>query len=240
VYTEIHHGRIVALGADGKEVWALQGLDGPADIQFLPSGRLLIAENYGSKVTERDRRGRVVWQLKTAGYPVSCWRLDTGNTVVATNRGLLEVTPEGKTVWSKQMKGVYCARRLRGGSVAVLCGPEEPLVILSSTGRVLRRIELEGFLEGIERLWPSLTILANGNFLIAGWAKATEVVEVTPQGREVWSCSRFKVRGAVRLPNGNTLLADRNEKALVEINKAGMVVRQHKTTGRPWHVQILP
>src|SRR5208282_1718828 len=86
---------ITALGPDGKERWALTGLEGPVDAQVLANGHILVAES--NRVTERDVRGTVLWKLEGI-TPVSVQRLPNGNTFIPCNDVLVEVDRRGKDV----------------------------------------------------------------------------------------------------------------------------------------------
>ena len=87
-------------------------------VRKLADGHYLVCHEGDGKVREYDGSGKVVWtyELDLAGRPRSAGhgveahgaevfgalRLDSGNTLVACGNGnrVIEVTPEGKTVWS--------------------------------------------------------------------------------------------------------------------------------------------
>lgn len=96
----------------------------------LASGNYLVCHEGDGTVREYDRSGKVVWshKLDLAGRPRSpghgpeghgteCFaalRLASGNTLIACGNGnrVIEVTPEGKTVWSieqKELPGITLA-----------------------------------------------------------------------------------------------------------------------------------
>src|SRR5262249_17852925 len=82
-------------GADraGRRRWTLEVPGGgPIEARMLPGGRVLIAENVSNKVTERDLKGNVLWELKVPDRTLSCQRLPGGNTFVATNSTVGEYT----------------------------------------------------------------------------------------------------------------------------------------------------
>ena len=70
----------------------------------LDNGHFLVA-HYGDQcVKEYDANGKVVWKLDVPGGPHSLTRLPNGHTLIAVadkdqNPRLIEVTPEGKTIW---------------------------------------------------------------------------------------------------------------------------------------------
>src|SRR5262249_48747843 len=49
---------------DNHVRWQIDGLNFPLDIQYLPGGRVLVAEHDGNTVTERDLQGNVIWEKK--------------------------------------------------------------------------------------------------------------------------------------------------------------------------------
>jgi hypothetical protein len=205
----------------------------------LPSGRLLIAENHAQWVTERDCGGRIIWQWRTASYPLSCWRLDSGNTFVVNRDGLVEVTPEGKTAWSQAWEDIlYCGRRLRDGEVALLKkakSNKNQIVVLDRSRRIVRRTTLE---EEVGT-WTTLTPLANEHFLVAGYLRHYEVAELDAKGKVVWT-SRRRAITAVRLPDGQTVTSEPEDRCLRFVDRTGKLARELRTSGRPWHVQVLP
>ena len=70
----------------------------------LDNGHFLVA-HYGDQcVKEYDANGKVVVELDVPGGPHSLTRLPNGHTLIAVadkdqNPRLIEVTPEGKTIW---------------------------------------------------------------------------------------------------------------------------------------------
>ena len=105
---------VTALGPDGKERWALTGLEGPSDAQVLANQHILVAET--NRVTERDLRGTVLWKLEGIA-PVSVQRLPNGNTFIPCNDLLIEVDRRGKEVFRAMVGGIAAARRLPDGRI---------------------------------------------------------------------------------------------------------------------------
>jgi hypothetical protein len=96
----------------------------------LASGNYLVCHERDGKVREYDAEGKVVWtyELDLGGRPAApghgpeghgtdvfgALRLPSGNTLIACGNGnrVIEVTPEGKTVWSvdqKELPGITLA-----------------------------------------------------------------------------------------------------------------------------------
>src|SRR5262249_25565554 len=92
-------GRVLELDAAGKVRWQIDGLQYPLDAQVLPGDRVLVVEHQAGRVSERDRKGTVIWQ-KVAPNPLTCQRLRNGQTFIATRQSLQVVDRDGKEVFN--------------------------------------------------------------------------------------------------------------------------------------------
>lgn len=127
-------------------------------VRKLANGNYLVCHEGDGKVREYDRTGKVVWTytLDLGGRPASnghgpeahgtavfgAVKLTSGNTLIATGNGnrVIEVTPEGKTVWTLEQKElpnitlawVTTLHVLPSGNVIIgncHAGPENPQLI---------------------------------------------------------------------------------------------------------------
>ncbi|HNX35683.1 MAG TPA: hypothetical protein PKM57_13710 [Kiritimatiellia bacterium] len=109
---ECTSGRLLEVAPDGSNIvkeLRLLPADKPGghayirNVRVLKNGNYLVAHYGGRYVTEYAPDGTVVWTFKTPGGPHSVTRLANGNTLIACGDSgtpcLIEVTPEGKTVW---------------------------------------------------------------------------------------------------------------------------------------------
>lgn len=228
-------GRVWEFGSDGKPRWQVTGLQGPNDAQLLPGGRVLIAERNASRITERDRLGKVLWQYKTAANPIVCQRLRTGHTLIATFSELFEVTPDHKKVFShSHPAGFRHAARLRNGNT----------VYVASNGQV---VELDPGWKQVRAVtpgkdgqgagyWASVQALPAGRFLLA-LGGANKVIEMDGAGRILWECPLASAVHATRLKNGHTLVACFEGRVLVEVDRSGKEVGRVALPGRPFTVR---
>ncbi len=127
-------------------------------VRKLENGHYLVAHENDGTVREYDESGKVVWSYKLdlAGRPASgghgveghgdhvysAYRLPTGNTLIGCGNGnrVIEVTPEGKTVWAieqKELPGITLAwvtmlEVLPSGNIVIgncHAGPDNPQLI---------------------------------------------------------------------------------------------------------------
>ena len=227
-------GRIWECGPDKKQRWEMTNLGGPVDVQLLPGGRLLIAEYYNVRVTERDRTGKILWDSGRLGSnPVSCQRLPNGNTLIATMNEVVELNREkGRVGTYPRFNGtVYQAIRARNGHTFVLSN--NTLTELDMALKQLRQINV-----GTGSGWAGFEILPNGHFLIAHYVNGGRYAEVDGTGKEVFThtvgCQPTRVQ---RLRNGNTLVAGGNTYFVAEYDRDKKEVWRVETKGRPFGVK---
>ncbi len=229
VIADLDRGIVREVDPGHKERWQVSGFRGPVDIQVLPNGNVLVAENHGRRVAERDRLGHLVWQKVTAALPASCQRLPNGNTLIATYNQILEVTPAGKEVLNlARPEGVYWANKQRGGQIILLTSTGK-VVTLDAAGKESKSFDTGGVIS-----WSSLDVLSNGHVLAC--CPPGKVVEFDGLGRRVWECAVPNVVCARRLPNGNTLVCASEGHRVIELDRSGKEVWSQHIDGRPWHV----
>jgi hypothetical protein len=225
-----HGGQVLELGRDGKRRWLLDGIVYPLDVQVLTPNRLLVAENTGNRVTERDLAGKVLWE-KQIPLPISCERLAGGTTLIANSSQIVEVDRSGKEVFSYQLpktKGkIIAARKLKNGQILYVTNPGG-VTRLDPDGRVLKSFPIGK----VSYFASTVDILPNGRILIPLYID-DRVVEYDPEGRAVWQAKVTGPVSAIRLPNGNTLVALPVPKKVVELDRAGKAVGQTTLDGQP-------
>jgi hypothetical protein len=225
--------RVWECGRDGKPRWAVDGLQGPIDAHILPGGRVLIAEYQGQVVTERDLKGRILWEKRLSGNPTVCQRLPNGNTFIATYHQLLEVTRGGKEVYSHipdPAKGhIYSAQKLPNGHILCISSMGWLLELDSATGKACKTLRATGSSP------YSVEPLSGGRFLIANYNQ-NQVLEVDAAGKTVWQCNVSGAYHATRLPTGNTLVSSHAGRKVLEINREGKAVWELPLDGHVWRV----
>jgi hypothetical protein len=225
---QMDDGRVKEVDSTGKTLWQIQNLQFPSAAEVLPNDRVLIAEYRGERVTERDRQGKVVWKKRVV-WPLAARRLPNGQTFIATRNQLLVVDRDGKEVFSHTLPSetLVAAQRLRNGQYAFITSTGM-FVRLDSSGKEVKRFRLAlGINFGL-----GFDVLANGRVLVPHF-RNNKVVEYDADGKPVRELPVELPDSAVRLPNGNTLVASQNTQRVAEVDPQGKVVWEHRSDGRP-------
>jgi hypothetical protein len=206
----------------GKVVWRCDDVKGPIDAQILPGARVLVGERHAQRVTERDRKGAVVWEVKTKGDVVACERLPNGNTFIATEQEVTEVTRDGKAVYAHPAKHyIYSATRLRNGHI-LYAHNAQGLVEVDAAGKEVRSVPFTHQGDG-GGVWLGVEPLPNGRFLVGVYGEG-KVVEIDAAGKRLWSADVSSAVVPARLRNGNTLVPSADGHRVVELNRDGKEV----------------
>jgi hypothetical protein len=210
----------------------MEGLDSPSDAELLRNGHLLITESHPSRVTERERDGKILWTVQTQGYLTSVQRLPNGRTFIATYSQILEVDREGKTVVSipPPSGSLYCAQKLRDGRIVVVDG--NAVHELDAEGKKLRSTNLPRQNSTFARV----EMLPNGHYLVAMYG-ASKAIEFDSTGKVYFEVDVPTASSAIRLANGHTVVTSMDPKAIVEFDRAGKEVSRFATPSRPFRVR---
>lgn len=203
-------GRVAIVGADGKVEWEVECKHNSHDVHSLPSRNLLL-HTAAAVVTEMTPKKDVVWKYEAKpkeGYKGrvevhAFQRLADGNTMVAEsgNRRIVEVDKDGKIV----------------KEIALKVNKPDP----HRDTRMVRKLD-------------------SGNYLVCHEGDGC-VREYDPTGKVVWEYALdlggrkeapghgpeghgTSVYGAIRLANGNTVIAGGNNNRVLEVNPDGKVV----------------
>ena len=221
--------RIYETDSMNQVCWQIK-ITNPIDAQWLPGGRLLIGDSRDSLLYEMDLRGNIGW--KHAGIaPTSLQRLPNGNTVVSTYQSIIELTREGKIIFTFATQGhTYHARKLPDGHYVWIdaCGE---IGEVDATGKLLAKTKL-----GSGLTWGSIERLRNGRYLVA-LGGIGKVQEVDMTGKIYWEKTVSNPNRAVRLANGNTLVASHGDQAIYEFDPNGNERWKHPCGGRPFAAQ---
>jgi HEAT repeat protein len=230
-YTNMGTSQIVEKDKNGKERWTITSLSYSLDFQVLPKERLLIVEHYGGQVTERDFKGKIVWDVRI-NNPVSAQRLPNGNTFIASRNEIKEFNKNKKEVLSisRPSYDVFAAAKLKNGKIAMVTNSGS-CIIMDSKGK-----QLKSFSVGSVGYYGCLEALPNGNILVACYGN-NKVVEYDQRGKAVWQVASTWPSTATRLPNGHTLVSSQNNYQILEFDRKGKKVGETRATGQVWRVR---
>jgi hypothetical protein len=233
---------------DNRVRWQISGLNFPLDIQYLPGGRVLVAEHDGNTVTERDLQGNVIWEKKV-DQPLVAQRLANGNTFIATPVQLIEVDRLGQTVFSNNPAPgdtIMKAQKMPNGEmICVLSSNNVVPGNGASNNRVAvldpRGQEIRNFGVYLRTSGGRVDVLPNGNVVLPEWmddnrVMENRVAEYDMAGNVVWKLELKSAGGdqrasrpiaAVRLTNGDTLITMQQPHRAAEFDRAGRLVWEY-------------
>jgi HEAT repeat protein len=227
---EYNTGRVWECGPDGKLRWELTGLAGPMEAQVLPGGRVLVVESNNNTLSERDFKGKVLWEKKLHWSPTGCRRLPNGNTFVSHYGGVLELDRAGHVVYQFNLPdgGANAIARHRNGHV--IYARDNEIVEVDTTGKKVRAVPLPP-----HSMYVGIQGLPGDRFLVAN-SSSGRVLELDNKGKILWEANVPGACGVSRLPNGHTLVSashlvaelDRAGKKVWEKRRDGYVRRAHR------------
>jgi HEAT repeat protein len=215
--------QVQELGADGKVRWTIAGLQNPTDARMLRGERVLIVENGGQTVSERNLRGDVLWKKQVQNiWPFSAQRLPNGNTLVVGNNGIVEVDRSGKEVFTfnRQFNDIMSAGKTRAGEYVFIT--RQQVIAVDNAGKELRSFNLNQN----QVQTNANEVLPNGNVIIAG-AWTQKLTEYDTTGKAVWEATTIQPMSVQRLANGNTVVTTQNAWPghVLELDRKGQVVK---------------
>jgi hypothetical protein len=221
-------GKLLELDSAKKVRWEIRDLAFPLDAQYLPGGRVLVAEQGAGRVTERDLKGKILWEKKI-DEPLMAQRLRNGLTVIATRTMLVEVDRAGKTVSTYRPpngESIMRAQKLDRGELALVLttGINSRYVRLDAA-----RKEIEGWPVQVNTSGGRIDVLPNGNVLVPEMTN-NRVIEYSNRGKILWQKKVDQPIAAVRLANGNTLVTLMNQRMAIELDKDGKQVWEYANT----------
>ncbi len=182
------------------------------------------------------RKGKVVWQysmpLKTpSGHNQEfddATLLSNGNVIFSRMSGAAMISPDKKVLWnydappgteihSCQSIGKNRALIMRNGN------PAQAMIINTKTGKVEKEIPIPTSVHGTHGQFRHIRLTKAGTVLVPHLSE-NKVVEYDLEGKVLWTVSTPSPWQAIRLKNGNTLIAGDHSRYAREVNPAGETV----------------
>ena len=191
------------------------------------------------------RGGRIVWQytmpLKNAAGHIQefddATQLPNGNIIFSHMSGASEVSPDKKLVWdyvAPPGTEVHSVQAIGPDRVLIMRNgnPAEAMIINTGTGAVERDIPIPTTVQKTHGQFRHIRMTADHTILVPHMSEG-KVVEYDLTGKVVWSVAAQNVWSAIRLKNGNTLLAGDAKAYAREVNPQGETVWEFTQADAP-------
>lgn len=195
--------------------------------------RLLIGGCGLGYVSIMEKDGSISWSIDEKNEVSDAWLLDNGNILFAYKHGVKEVQPDlktgkgGTTIWDRPTAKegeTHACQPLPNGNILIGESYEgvSYLIELDQKQQEVAKIELNG-LGGKHSTFRQVRKTKAGTYLITQQQKNGHAIEFDKNGKEIrrFLGGRYT---ALRLDNGNTLIACGDEHRLVEVDTAGKTV----------------
>lgn len=216
-----------------------------------PAGHRVLAADRGTgKLAILDAGGKIEWEFANKHDVHDLHVLPNGNILTHTsNTNVVEISPEKKIVWkyeAKQKDGykgrieIHAFQRLADGNTMVAESGNSRIVEVNAKGEVVKAIPLKVNKSDAHRDTRRVRKLDNGHYLVCHEGEGC-VREYDDAGTVTWEYTLdlggrprsdghgpeghgVELFSAVRLPNGNTLIAGGNNNRVVEVNPKKEIV----------------
>jgi hypothetical protein len=187
--------------------------------------------------------GKVIWSYSTGrgGEIDDVWLMTNGHILFTRMSYVEEVTPKKEVVWHHDAPPgteIHSAQPIGLDKVLLVQNGLPPKLILIN--KTTNAVEIEHPLPALSLDDPKtvhpqfrrIRMTAKGTYLLP-FLKMGKVVEYDQDWKEIWSHDVPTPWAAVRLHNGNTLIAVEREKLAREVNPKGETVWQFSQADLP-------
>lgn len=204
---------------------------------------VLVSASYGKNIVAIcDEKGKVLWSHKTAGPSKGhaghhdVHLLPNGNILYHDSwTKTTEMTLDKQVVWSYDsatMNGnkgkrvdVHAFARLANGNTMITESGVGRIIEVDRDGKIVHQFPLK---KGGTQSTRLVRITPQGNYLVCSEQPGV-VTEYNRKGDVVWDyLIKTRVYGAIRLKNGNTLIASGSGNSVVEVSPDKKVVWEIK------------
>lgn len=205
--------------------------------------RVLAADRATGKLAIISATGEVEWEFANRHDVHDVQLLPNGNILTHTSSTTtVEITPEKKIAWKYESKPkagykggieVHAFQRLPDGNTMIAEGGNCRIIEVDAAGKIVAEVPLSLEKPDAHRDTRMVRKLDSGNYLVCHEGIGT-VREYDPKGKTVWEYKLdlagrprsgghgveghgTEVFGAIRLKNGNTLIAGGNNNRVIEV-----------------------
>ncbi len=203
---------VVIVGSDGKIEWEMPNPEAREihDIQYLPNGNVLYQTGY-TTVMEVNKDKQIVWKYESKLIPENTKRVE-----------------------------IHSFQRLKNGLTMISESGNGRIIEVDKDGKIVNEIKLKLANPNPHRDTRMVRKTDKGNYLVCQEGEG-KVIEYDKTGKIVWQYVMElggrprsdghgpeghgnEVFGAIRLKNGNTMIAGGNNNRVLEVNKDGKIV----------------
>lgn len=211
--------------------------------------RVLAADRSTGKLAIIGTNGQIEWEFANKHDVHDLWMLPNGNILTLTSpTTIVEISPKKQIVWKYESRPkpgysgrveVHAVQRLADGSTMIAESGNTRIIEVSPAGKILREVPLQVSKSNAHRDTRMVRKLPSGNYLVCHESDGC-VKEYNAAGQVVWQYTLdlagrprsaghgpeghgIEAFGAVRLPNGNTLIAGGNNNRVIEVNPKGKI-----------------
>ncbi|MFZ1074515.1 MAG: hypothetical protein WAO21_13900 [Verrucomicrobiia bacterium] len=209
--------------------------NGPAQHPFLYAG-----EWDTRKPLEQSiflvRDGKIVWQYSMPLHPKpganqefdDATLLSNGNIIFSRMSGAGMVNPDKQLVWDYPAPPgteIHSCQSIGKDRVLIMRNgnPAQAMIINTATGRIEKEIPIPTTVKGTHGQFRHIRMTKAGTILVPHLGEG-KVVEYDLNGKVLWSVAAKSPWQAVRLNNGNTLIAGDWSRYAREVNPKGETV----------------
>lgn len=187
---------------------------------------VLCADYCQNKYLVVSTEGKILWDYD-APVPQDAWVLPNGNFLLTNIRGVQEVTKDKRVVWEyKSPDGteVHNCQPLPNGRVMIAeCGTSR-IIEVDRGGVIRKELKLDNGAPDVHSQFRMVRKLANGHYLTAYYGEDA-VKELDEDGVVIHTIQTpGNPYGAIRLPNGNTLIGCGDGHRVIEIDRKDRIV----------------
>jgi len=231
----------VCLCGSGFFAGSVGAQSAPASVQLPGKGLaqhdFLYAGEWDTRKSDQSmflvRGGKVVWSYsipirKADGGTQEfddATLLKDGKIIFSRMSGAGMVNPDKKLVWeyvAPRGTEVHSCQAIGNNRVLIMRNgnPAQAMIIDTATNTTVKVIPIPTTVKGTHGQFRHIRMTPAGTLLVPHMSEG-KVVEYDLNGKEIWSVQAKGVWHAVRLKNGNTLMAIEGEKCVREVNPKG-------------------
>ena len=194
----------------------------------------LLYYGEGNNVLYVVNHGKVIWSyaFPRGGEIDDAWLMSNGHIILTKMKQCYEVTPDKQIVWTyvpPETNEIHTCQPIGLDKVMIIQNglPPHLIILNKKDNAVVVQHELPAVSatdpKTIHPQYRNCRVTGQGTYLLA-CLKQNRVIEFDKDWKQIWSVDAQTPWAAVRLKNGNTLIAGDNAGSVHEVNPKGEIV----------------